>query len=269
MARRKKIYEGRGKILYEGPEPGTIVQYFKDGESGTFDDDDDDDTVMHGGDDNGLTSDVSDINGKGVLNNRVNEFIMTGLNAVGIPTHFLRRLNMREQLVRSCDIVPLKVMVRSHAAGRFAKRLGMQDGERLPRPIVEYYLKGETAARPLVTDEHIAAFGWASQQEMDDIVSLSLRVNDFLSGLMHGVGIKMIDLRLEFGRTFEGDFHRIVVADEVGPNRCRLQDAKSGVEFGRGNGIRDGEINGFVEIAGRLGMIPNPITRPGRPTLVK
>jgi len=169
MARRKKIYEGKAKIIYEGPEPGTVVQYFKD-----------DATAF-----NAQKKDV--IEGKGVLNNRLCEYFMVGLGQVGIPTHFIKRLNMREQLVRQVEIVPLEVIVRNYAAGTMSKRLGIEEGTQLPRPIVEYCLKDDSLGDPLVTEEHIAAFGWASQQDMDDILSLALRVNDFLSGVMLAV----------------------------------------------------------------------------------
>ena len=182
MARRTKIYEGKAKILYEGSEPGTLVQYFKD-----------DATAF-----NAEKKDV--IEGKGVLNNRLSEFFMNGLNEIGVPTHFIKRLNMREQLIRNCEIVPLEVIVRNFSAGSFAHRLGIAEGTRLPRPIVEYCYKDDALGDPLVTEEHIAAFGWASQQDMDDILAVALRVNDFLSGLMLGVGIRLVDFKIEIGR---------------------------------------------------------------------
>ncbi|MEM9128790.1 MAG: phosphoribosylaminoimidazolesuccinocarboxamide synthase [Pseudomonadota bacterium] len=197
MARRKKIYEGKAKTLFEGPEPGTIVQYFKD-----------DATAF-----NAQKKDV--IDGKGVLNNMLSEYFMTGLTHIGVPNHFIKRINMREQLVRSCEIVPLEVIVRNFAAGTMAKRLGLEEGTQLPRPVVEYCLKDDDLGDPLVSEEHIAAFGWASAQDMDDIVSLALRVNDFLSGVMYGVGIRLIDFKIEIGRIFDGDYQRLIVADEV------------------------------------------------------
>ncbi|NQY58800.1 phosphoribosylaminoimidazolesuccinocarboxamide synthase, partial [Cognatishimia sp.] len=152
MARGKKIYEGKAKVLYEGPEPGTIVQYFKD-----------DATAF-----NAEKKDV--IDGKGVLNNRLSEYFMVGLGQIGVPTHFLKRLNMREQLVRNCEIIPLEVIVRNFAAGSMSKRMGIEEGTQLPRPIVEYSYKDDSLGDPLVPEEYIAAFGWASQQDMDDIV---------------------------------------------------------------------------------------------------
>jgi len=187
MARRKMIYEGKAKIIFEGPEPGTVVQYFKD-----------DATAF-----NAEKHDV--IDGKGVLNNRLSEHFMTGLNAIGVPTHFIKRLNMREQLVRAVEIIPLEVVIRNVAAGSMSKRLGIDEGTALPRPIVEFYYKDDALGDPLVTEEHAIAFGWASQHDLDEMVSLALRVNDFLSGVMFGVGIKLVDFKIEIGRIFDGD----------------------------------------------------------------
>ncbi|ETW14628.1 phosphoribosylaminoimidazole-succinocarboxamide synthase [Roseivivax marinus] len=249
MARRKKIYEGKAKILYEGPEPGTLVQYFKD-----------DATAF-----NAQKKDVVD--GKGVLNNRLSEFFMTGLNNIGVPTHFIRRLNMREQLVRSCEIIPLEIVVRNVAAGSLAQRLGLEEGAALPRPIVEYYYKDDKLNDPMVTEEHIAAFGWASQQDMDDILSLALRVNDFLSGVMIAVGIKLVDFKIEVGRVYDGDYQRLIVADEISPDSCRLWDAETGQKLDKDVFRRDlGNLaDAYTEVARRLGVMPKnsqPVTKP-------
>jgi phosphoribosylaminoimidazole-succinocarboxamide synthase len=252
MARRKKIYEGKAKILYEGPEPGTIVQYFKD-----------DATAFN-------AQKKAVIEGKGVLNNRLSEFFMTGLSQIGVPTHFIRRLNMREQLVRSVEIVPLEVIVRNYAAGTMAQRLGMEEGTQLPRPVVEYCLKDDKLGDPLVTEEHIAAFGWASQQDMDDILSLALRVNDFLSGLMYGVGIRLVDFKIEVGRVYDGDFQRLVVADEISPDSCRLWDIETGKKLDKDVFRRDlGDLaDAYTEVAQRLGVMPKNATPITKPTLI-
>jgi len=210
MARRKKVYEGHVKTLFEGPEPGTLVQYFKD------------DATAFNNEKHGI------ITGKGVLNNRISEHIMTALTGIGVPNHFIRRLNMREQLIRACEIIPLEVIVRNVAAGSLSKRLGIEEGTPLPRPIIEFCYKDDKLGDPLVTEEHIVAFNWASQQDIDDIIALALRVNDFLSGLFTGVGIKLVDFKIECGRVYEGDFQRIIVADEISPDSCRLWDIKSG-----------------------------------------
>jgi phosphoribosylaminoimidazole-succinocarboxamide synthase len=252
MARRKKIYEGKAKILYEGPEPGTIVQYFKD-----------DATAFN-------AEKKATIEGKGVLNNRLSEFFMTGLNQIGVPTHFIKRLNMREQLVRSVEIIPLEIVVRNYAAGSMAKRLGIEEGMQLPRPIVEYCYKDDKLGDPLVTEEHIAAFGWASQQDMDDILSLALRVNDFLSGVMMAVGIRLVDFKIEVGRVYDGDFQRLIVADEISPDSCRLWDIETGRKLDKDVFRRDlGSLtDAYTEVARRLGVMPKTSTPMTKPTLI-
>src|SRR5262249_51696060 len=148
MSRRKKIYEGKAKILYEGPEPGTIVQYFKD-----------DATAFDG-------TKKAILDGKGVLNNQISAFIMTNLNQIGVPTHFIKRMNMRAQLIREVEIIPLEVVCRNVAAGSLSKRLGLEEGTPLPRSIVEFYYKNDALHDPLVAEEHITAFNWASTQEI-------------------------------------------------------------------------------------------------------
>ncbi|MEJ6398821.1 phosphoribosylaminoimidazolesuccinocarboxamide synthase [Yoonia sp. 208BN28-4] len=253
MARRKKIYEGKAKDLFEGPEPGTIVQYFKDNASAG----------------NGEKKAV--IEGKGVLNNRLSEFFMLGLQQIGIPTHFIKRLNMREQLVRQVEIIPLEVIVRNYAAGTMAKRLGMEEGTALPRPIVEFSYKNDDLGDPLVPEEYIIAFGWASQQDMDDIVSLALRVNDFLAGTMYGVGIKLVDFKIEIGRLWDNDFQRLVVADEISPDSCRLWDIETGQKLDKDVFRRDlGSLSdAYTEVAKRLGVLPSNVTHtPHKPTLI-
>ena len=194
MARRRQIYEGKAKVIFEGPEPGTLVAYFKD-----------DATAFN-------NQKKGTITGKGVLNNRISEFLMLRLQDLGIPTHFIRRLNMREQLIREVEIIPVEVVIRNVAAGSMAKRLGIPEGTPLPRSIVEYCYKSDELGDPLISEEHITAFGWASPQDIDDFLAMSLRVNDFLSGLFIGIGIKLIDFKLEFGRIYdENGYVRIVI----------------------------------------------------------
>ncbi len=252
MARRKKIYEGKAKVLYEGPEPGTFVQYFKD-----------DATAF-----NAEKKDV--IEGKGVLNNRLSEFFMIGLENIGVPTHFLKRLNMREQLIRQVEIIPLEVIVRNYAAGTMSKRLGLEEGTRLPRPIVEFCYKDDSLGDPLVAEEHIIAFNWATQQDLDDMVALALRVNDFMSGLMYGVGIKLVDFKIEIGRLWDNDFQRLVVADEISPDSCRLWDIETGQKLDKDVFRRDlGSLaDAYTEVARRLGVLPSNATHMPKPTLI-
>ena len=240
MSRRRQIYEGKAKILYEGPEPGTLIQYFKD-----------DATAFN-------AQKKGTISGKGVLNNRISEHLFTLLGHIGVPTHFIRRLNMREQLVRQVEIVPIEVVVRNVVAGSLAKRLGIEEGTALPRTIIEYYFKDDALGDPMVTDEHIAAFGWANQDEMHDIADLAIRINDFLSGLFAGVGIRLVDFKLEFGRLWDGDFSRIILADEISPDGCRLWDISTNEKLDKDRFRRDlgGEVEAYQEVARRLGLLP-------------
>jgi len=239
MSRRRRIYEGKAKTLFEGPEPGTIVQYFKD-----------DATAFN-------NQKKGTITGKGVINNRISEFLMTKLGEIGVPTHFIRRLNMREQLIRQVEIIPLEVVVRNVAAGSFAKRFGVEEGTQLPRSIIEFYYKNDQLNDPMVSEEHITAFGWATPQEIDDIMALAIRVNDFLTGLFLGIGIRLVDFKMECGRLFENDMMRIIVADEISPDSCRLWDVKSNEKLDKDRFRRDlgGLLEAYTEVAKRLGIL--------------
>jgi phosphoribosylaminoimidazole-succinocarboxamide synthase len=254
MNRRRRVYEGKAKILYEGPEAGTLIQHFKD-----------DATAFN-------NKKHDKIEGKGVLNNRISEFLFQKLGDVGVPTHFIKRLNMREQLIREVEIIPLEVVVRNVAAGSLATKLGMDEGTPLPRSIVEFYYKSDKLGDPMVTEEHITAFGWANPQEMDDIMSLALRVNDFLSGLFIGVGIKLIDFKCEFGRLWENDQMRIVLADEISPDCCRLWDIETQNKLDKDRFRRDmgGLVEAYQEVARRLGLhVDNPMRVKTGPVLVR
>jgi phosphoribosylaminoimidazole-succinocarboxamide synthase len=241
VSRRKQLYEGKAKILFEGPEPGTIVQYFKD------------DATAFNNKKKGV------ITGKGVLNNRISEFLMMRLEEIGVPTHFIRRLNMREQLVREVEIVPLEVIVRNVAAGSFTTRFGVAEGQALPRSIVEYCYKNDELGDPMVSEEHITAFGWADTRDLDDIMALALRINDYLCGLFLGVGIKLVDFKLEFGRHWnEHEEMRIILADEISPDSCRLWDIKTNEKMDKDRFRRDlGNVEeAYQEVARRLGILP-------------
>ena len=249
MARRNKLYEGKTKVLYDGPEAGTFVQYFKD------------DTTAFNAEKQAV------IDGKGVLNNRLSEYFMNGLTTIGVPNHFLKRLNMREQLIRSAEMIPLELIVRNVSAGSFSKRLGIEEGTPLPRPIVEFYYKDKKLGNPLVAEEHIVALGWASQQDLDDMVAIALRVNDFTSGILFGVGIKLIDFKLEIGRIWENEYQRLIVADEISPDTCRLWDMETGEKLDK-DVFRHGIGNvadAYTEVARRLGVLQQnnqPVTKP-------
>jgi len=255
MNRRRRIYEGKAKILYEGPEPGTLVQFFKD-----------DATAF-----NKKKHEVVD--GKGVLNNRISEHIFIHLNRIGIPTHVVRRLNMREQLIREVEIIPLEVVVRNIAAGSLSKRLGIEEGTVLPRSIIEFYYKKDELDDPMVSEEHITAFGWATPAEIDDMMALAIRVNDFLTGLFAGVGIQLVDFKIECGRLWEGDVMRVVVADEISPDSCRLWDVETKDKLDKDRFRQDmgGLIEAYQDVARRLGILveqDRPQTNTG-PVLVQ
>ena len=241
MARRRRIYVGKAKDLYEGPEPGTLVQYFKD-----------DATAFN-------NNKKGTITGKGVLNNRISEHLMTRLAEIGVPTHFVRRLNMREQLVREVEILPVEVVVRNIVAGSLSKRLGIAEGTTLPRSIVEYYYKSDELGDPMVSEEHITAFGWAMPHDLDDMLALALRINDFLTGLFRGANLKLVDFKVEFGRLYnEHGEVRIVLADEISPDSCRLWDAKTNEKLDKDRFRRDmdGIEEAYQEVARRLGILP-------------
>jgi phosphoribosylaminoimidazole-succinocarboxamide synthase len=240
MSRRRQVYEGKAKILFEGPEPGTLVQYFKD-DASAF---------------NAKKKGV--ITGKGVLNNRISEYLMMRLEEIGVPTHFIRRLNMREQLVREVEIIPIEVVVRNVAAGSFAERFGIPEGQTLPRSVVEYYYKNDQLGDPIVSEEHITAFGWATTQDLDDIMALALRINDVLYGLFLGVGIKLVDFKCEFGRLWNEEEMRIVLADEISPDCARLWDIKTNEKMDKDRFRRDlGRVEeAYQEVARRLGILP-------------
>jgi len=236
--RRRRIYEGKAKVLFEGPQPGTLVQYFKD------------DTTAFNNKKKGV------ITGKGVLNNRISEHLMQRLTEIG----------------REVEIIRIDVVVRNVVAGSIAERLGLEEGTNLPRPIVEYYLSNDELGDPMVTEEHITAFNWAGTQDLDDMVQLALRANDYLSGLFFGVGLRLVDFKLEFGRLWEDDEMRIVIADEISPDTCRLWDLETNERLDKDRFRHDmGRVEeAYQEVARRLGVLPEaaPVDMK-RPKLVK
>ena len=240
MSRRRRVYDGKAKTMFEGPEPGTLIQYFKD-----------DATAFNG-------EKLAILSGKGVLNNRISAYLMTKLADIGIPTAFIRRLNMREQLVREVDIVPIEVVIRNIAAGSFSRRFGIAEGTPLERAVIEYFYKKDELKDPMVSEEHITAFKWATPHELDEMVSLTVRVNDFLTGLFLGIGIKLVDFKLEFGRIWIEDDMHIVLADEISPDNCRLWDLKTNDKLDKDRFRLDlgNVVESYSEVARRLGIMP-------------
>ncbi|MEG8099414.1 phosphoribosylaminoimidazolesuccinocarboxamide synthase [Candidatus Liberibacter brunswickensis] len=237
MRAQNPIYEEKNKIVYEGLEPGTLIQFFKD------------DSVEN-------NSQCTILNGKGVLNNRISEHMFMQLNKIGIPHYFIRRINMREQLIRDVEMIPLIITVRNTIAGSLAKRLNMPEGLSLPRPIVEFYYQPDLYKKTLVSEEHITAFNWATQSEIDEITSLSLRINDFITGLFLGINIQVVDFSIKCGRLFDSDVVRIVLSDEIFPDCCRLWDISKQEECDKKRFSRNSNklIEGYSEVARRLGI---------------
>ena len=239
MNKGKKLYEGKAKILYEGPEKGTAIQHFKD-----------DATAFN-------NQKKSIVEGKGVLNNRISEHILNNLNQIGIPTHLVKRLNMREQLVRLVEIYPIEFIVRNIATGSLTKRLGITDGTVLSKPLLEYSYKNDELGDPVVAKEHIYEFGWLSTAELDLINDYCLRINDFMQGMFRAVGIKLVDFKLEFGKAKIEGKTQILLADEISPDTCRLWDISSEKKLDKDRFRKDlgNIIQAYQEVARRLGII--------------
>jgi phosphoribosylaminoimidazole-succinocarboxamide synthase len=238
MSQRRQIYEGKAKVLFEGPETGTLIQYFKD------------DTTAF----NAEKHEIMD--GKGVLNARISEYIFSQLEASGVPTHFIETLSPREQLVRQAEIIPLEVVMRNVAAGSLMKRLGLTEGETLPRPLVEFYYKDDALGDPLISEDHIAVFGWCSADELAEIVTLARQINDRMVEIFAAVGIRLVDFKLEFGRVADGAGQKIVLADEISPDSCRLWDIESNEKMDKDRFRQNlgGMVDAYQQVAERLGL---------------
>jgi len=240
MNKGKKLYEGKAKILYEGPEKGTAIQHFKD-----------DATAF-----NNLKK--STVEGKGVLNNRISEHILNNLNQIGVKTHLIKRLNMREQLVLLVEIIPVEFIVRNIATGSLTKKLGIPDGTVLSKPLIEYSYKNDELGDPLVAKEHLLEFKWIkSETELNLINNYCLRINDFMQGMFRGVGIKLVDFKLEFGKVNIDGKSTIILADEISPDTCRLWDVVSEKKLDKDRFRKDlgNIIQAYQEVARRLGII--------------
>lgn len=234
----KLIYEGRTKVLYEGVDPGTLIQHFKD--EIAFNQDE-----------------LESFSGKGILNNRISETIMIKLGDIGLETHFIKTINMREQLVKKAEMIRFKVIVRNVAAGGLSERIGIKEGTVLSYPIVEYYLKNTTFEDAIVNDDHIILLGLADKFDIEEIKNYSLRVNDYLSGLFNGIGIRLVDFKLEFGRYEKDHITTIILADEISPDTCRLWDLETNEILDKDRLRRNlGRVmEAYREIATRLRII--------------
>ena len=239
MKKGKKLYEGKAKIIYATTDKNLVIQYFKD-----------DATAF-----NNLKK--SKIEGKGVLNNRISEHILTNLDQIGIKNHLVKRLNMREQIIKFVEIIPIEFIVRNIATGSLTKRLGIEDGTTLKQPLIEYCLKDDKLGDPLIAEEHIFAFDWASKKEIDKIKKMILRINDFMIGMFRGVGIKLVDFKVEFGRIKINEKNEIILADEISPDTCRLWDSVTDKKLDKDRFRKDlGDLMpAYTEVAKRLGIL--------------
>ena len=256
MKKGKKLYEGKAKIIFASADKNLVIQHFKD-----------DATAFN-------NQKKANIEGKGILNNRISEHILSALKDIGIENHLVKRLNMREQLIDLVDIIPIEFVVRNIVTGSLTKRLGIEDGTVLNKPLVEFYYKNDELGDPLISKEHIDVFGWSSQSEIKEITDLCFRINDFLQGMFRTVNIKLIDFKLEFGkRKSDG---KIILADEISPDTCRLWDANTDKKLDKDRFRKDlGDVvESYQEVARRLGILHEqtnnirPIKFP-KPTAVK
>jgi phosphoribosylaminoimidazole-succinocarboxamide synthase len=242
MSTRQHLYDGKAKTIFAGPDDYHYIQYFKD------------DATAY----NALKHDI--IAGKGILNNLISEHIMVVVGQHGVETHFVERLSAREQLIRKVEIVPVEVVVRNLASGSLVKRLGgklinVKDGDKLPQPLIEYYLKEDALNDPIISADHITLFGLASPEELDQINEMTTKVNACLQQLFLDIGITLIDFKLEFGRLTQ-DNGRIILADEISPDNCRLWDIKTGEKKDKDRFRQDlgGLIEAYSDIASRFGL---------------
>ena len=241
MTKKKMLYEGKAKTIFEGPTANTVIQYFKD------------DATANNAEKHSI------INGKGVLNNSISDFLMRKIHEIGIPTHYIKKLNMREQLVKKVEIIPVEFVVRNIAAGSIVKRLGLKEGEVFPNPLIEYYLKRDDLGDPLINEDHIVNFNWGTREELEEMQEYGLRINDFLRGLFLGIGLRLVDFKIEFGRYFsEEDGTELLLADEISPDNCRLWDIKTNNKFDKDLFRQDigGLKEAYQEVAERLKILP-------------
>ena len=233
METKDQLYEGKAKKVFATDDPKLLIVSYKD-----------DATAF-----NGLKKGT--ITGKGVINNRMSNFLMKKLEKEGVPTHFVEELSDRETVVKKVSIVPLEVIVRNISAGSFAKRYGVEEGIVFEQPTIEFSYKNDSLGDPLINSYHALALKLATAEELERIKALSFRINDLLKGIMKGIGIDLVDFKLEFGRLPDGS---IVLADEISPDTCRLWDETTHEKLDKDRFRRDlGTVEGaYQEILRRM-----------------
>jgi phosphoribosylaminoimidazole-succinocarboxamide synthase len=239
MKKLEKIYEGKAKQLYKTEDENLLIQYFKD-----------DATAFN-------AQKKAVIERKGILNNVISEYIMLEVAKAGVPTHFVKRLNEREQLVRKMQIIPLEVIVRNVAAGSMAKRLGIEEGRELLSPVFEICFKDDALGDPLINDDHaINVLKVVTKAQLDEIKNYTLKINQLLLSMFDKIGIKLIDFKIEFG--FDAQ-RKVTLADEISPDSCRLWDKSTSEKLDKDRFRRDlgGLVEAYEEVAKRLNIKTN------------
>ena len=238
MTSSKTLYEGKAKKIIKGPKKNTLIQIFKD------------DATAYNKKKHKI------FKGKGVINNKISEYIMEFLKSKKIPTHFEKRLNDREQLIKRCQIIPIEFVVRNVVAGSIAKKLGLKEGTKLKKPLLEYYYKEDSLDDPMISRDHVETFGWANRSELKRIDAMSLKINSLLTNLFKKKNIILVDFKIEFGRLASNP-KKIVLADEISPDSCRLWDIKSKQKLDKDVFRRNlGSLMGaYEEVASRLGIV--------------
>jgi len=238
MTSSKTLYEGKAKKIIKGPKKNTLIQIFKD------------DATAYNKKKHKI------FKGKGVINNKISEYIMKFLKRKKIPTHFEKRLNDREQLIKKCQIIPIEFVVRNIVAGSIAKKLGLKEGTKLKKPLLEYYYKEDSLDDPMISRDHVETFGWANRSELKKIDAMSLKINSLLTNLFRKKNIILVDFKIEFGRLVSNP-KKIVLADEISPDSCRLWDVKSKQKLDKDVFRRNlGSLMGaYEEVASRLGIV--------------
>ena len=235
MTKKELIYEGKAKTLFFYDD-NTIIQYFKD-----------DATAF-----NKKKHEI--INEKGILNNFISEFIFKYLSENGVENHFIERLNDREQLVKKVDIIPVEVIIRNIATGTLTKRLGIQEGLKLKKPLIEFTLKSDELDDPIISEEHIDVLEYAEKDEINDIKEQALLINRLLLQLFSSINIQLVDFKIEFGRlTID---KKVILADEISPDSCRLWDKSSSEKLDKDRFRKNlgGVIAAYKAVATRLGI---------------
>ncbi|MEA3328925.1 MAG: phosphoribosylaminoimidazolesuccinocarboxamide synthase [Candidatus Omnitrophota bacterium] len=217
MEKGKKIYEGKAKILYETAEPTQLIQSFKD-DATAFD-----------------ATKKGSITDKGLCNNKISTAVFKFLEVEGVETHFVELLNDREMLVKKVEILPIEVTIRNRVAGGMAKLLGIEEGRALQEPVLEYHYKDDSLHDPLINEYHIAAINLASPEELSRIQDMTFKINRLLIDYFSRIDLELVDFKLEFGR-FQG---RVILADEISPDTCRLWDKETGKKMDKDRFRRD------------------------------